>query len=69
MATKKSKKSAIDTRIERAYYQTCNGIQIGIMDIPKVYDHARAALDREPFMDDDKLGRVIRAYVETLRKN
>ena len=73
MATKKSTKSEIDTRIEQAYYRSCSGIQIGIMDIPKVYDHARIYLRLNTLggvaPTDEDLEAVIRAFVETIRKN
>ena len=31
----------IDRRIEQAYYATCKGIAINVMDIGKVFDYGR----------------------------
>jgi hypothetical protein len=37
------KKSELDTEIERAYYAHAKGTMIDILDIPKVFEAARAA--------------------------
>lgn len=57
-----------DQRIERAYYATCRGIQVDIMDISKIFDHGRKLIE-ESNVDDAALARGIREYVETIRKN
>jgi hypothetical protein len=56
-----------DKLIEKAYYATCSGIQIGIMDIPRVFAYGRGRLVVDP--DFEGLKTAIRAYVETIRKN
>ena len=56
-----------DKLIEKDYYATCGGIQIDIMDIPRVFAcRARQAGRRRLFRGTEE---AIRAYVETIRKN
>lgn len=64
--TKKQQKQ-IDRRVEQAYYATCSGVQIDIMDIGKVFDVGREALGAGA--DEAKLHEVIVAFVDTIRKN
>lgn len=66
MATKKLSNKAIDRRIELAYYASCSGIQINIMDISKVFAVGRKAHDEGA--DDEQLKAIIRAFVETIRQ-
>lgn len=57
----------IDQRIERAYYATCSGIQIDIMDIGKVFEAGRSAIKQGA--NDDDLRVTIRYFVEAIRKD
>ena len=66
-AEKRAAKIA-DTRIERAYYDTCTGIQIDIMDIGKVFEHGRRLITMD-HVNDEQLRFGIREYVETIRQN
>jgi len=68
-APRRSKRieNAIDKRVERAYYATCSGIAIDVMDIGKVFAFGRTKVLAGE--DDAALGASIRAYVETIRKN
>ena len=65
-AEKRAAKIA-DKRIETAYYATCRGIQIDIMEIGKVFDYGRLQIAQG--VDDAGLASAIRAYVETIRHN
>lgn len=60
----KAASKAIDARVMRAYYATCCGIPVNIMDLSKISAVGRAALADD--IDDAELGRRIRAYVDTL---
>jgi len=64
---KKREQEKIDKRVERVYYATCSGVQIDIMDIPKVFAVGRKAI--EAGADDDELALAICKYVATIRKN
>lgn len=63
---KRAKKLA-DKRIEAAYYRTCNGVQIDIMDISRVFKVGHYALSQGA--DEAGLETAIKAFVETIRKN
>lgn len=65
--SRKPTKKQIDARVERAYYDTCSGIQIDIMDIGKVFQAGRNAI--KDGVDDETLRKVIRNFVESIRKN
>lgn len=65
MATKADK--AIDRRVEAAYYATCSGVQIDVMDISKVFAAGRQAIANGA--DDEALRSAIVAFVQTIRKN
>jgi len=56
---------ALDKRVERAYYATCEGIAINIMDIGKVFKVGREALAAGA--DEATLRQAIRDFVETIR--
>ena len=57
----------MDKKVEQAYYKTCSGIQINILDISKVFAHGRKLI--ADGADDDALESGVRAFVETIRKN
>jgi hypothetical protein len=58
---------AIDKRIETIYYRNCSGIQINIMDIPRVFAEGRKAIAEGA--DDTALTAKIVAFVESIRHN
>ena len=61
----KTKKLA-DYRIEHAYRLACAGLEVNILDIPKIfaYGHLKIAAGA----NDDELQAGLRAYVEALIK-
>lgn len=58
---------AADDRVNAAYLATCAGVQISILDIPKVFAAGRAAIAAGA--DTAALQAAVRDYVETIRKN
>lgn len=68
MAKRLSKSEKItEERISRMYSSTCQGIQIDMMDIPKVFTVGRTAIANGA--DDALLGDTIRTFVQSIRKN
>jgi hypothetical protein len=66
MTTKKEKK-AVAARVSKAYYATCSGVEINMMDISRVFEVGEAAVAAG--LDDEMLGKTIRAFVDTIRVN
>jgi hypothetical protein len=65
MAMKQTKADkALDREINTLYVQNCSGIQISIMDIPKVFAEARKARAEGRDMKD-----AIISFVTRIRKN
>ena len=60
---------AAESRVEKAYYAKCRGIQIGIMDIPHVFAAGVEAIKAAPDLSDAELQDVVYAFVQTIRKN
>jgi hypothetical protein len=67
MATAKSIQKKVEARIDRAYRAHCEGIQISVLDISKVFAVGQSAVAEG--VDDAVLGERIKAFVETIRKN
>jgi len=65
--TRKATKKQIDRRVEQAYYRSCSGIQINIMDIGRVFEAGRVSVAGGA--DDVELETAIRAFVDTIRQN
>jgi hypothetical protein len=56
-----------DQRIERAYGKTCSGIQINIMDIPRVFELGKNQIANGA--TDEELGVALRGFVELIRQD
>lgn len=67
--TRKEKiaKNKAEKRVEQAYYRTCSGVQINVMDIGKVFTFGEAIVAQG--VTDEVLGEKIKDFVETIRKN
>lgn len=65
-APKKLKGKALDREIERVYKQYGQGVQIGIMDIPKIFRAGREAYETG---GAEALAVAIQDAVARLRKN
>lgn len=59
--------AARDNKIQALYGQSCQDIQIGMFDIPKVFKVAVAAIEAGD--NDETVKTKIRAFVDTIRKN
>ena len=64
MNLSKREKKRRDKLIESTYYATCSGIEIGLMDIGKVFAAGHKAL-----AEGANLAQTIVAFVETIRQN
>jgi hypothetical protein len=67
MKRKSKAEKVAEARVDRAYRATCCGIQVNIMDIPKIFAFGRIKVDAGE--DDAQLAASVRAYVETIRQN
>jgi hypothetical protein len=67
MARETKTYKAADARVDRVYRENCSGVQVNIMDIPKIFRVGHAAIAEGA--DDTVLKEKIVAYVETIRKN
>jgi len=59
----------IDARIDRVYRRHCSGVQVNIMDIPKIFAVGHKAIADMPHITDDQLAIIITGYVATICKN
>lgn len=57
-------KRIIEKRIERAYYSGCSGIQLNIMNIPRVFKAAELLFVSTPDISDQELVGAVRAIVD-----
>lgn len=63
----KAEKKRRDARINRAYGNSCSGMQINIMDIGKVFREGERLIDAGA--DDITLGAGLRAFTEKIAVN
>lgn len=59
--TAKQAEKALDARITAAYGKACRGVQVPIMEIPRIFKHAKEADTR-----GEDLVESIRAFVRTI---
>jgi hypothetical protein len=66
MGTKAEKAAAkkLDREIERIYYESCAGVQVSILDIPRVFDAGRKAA-----AEGRDVKEAIVSFVASVRKN
>lgn len=64
MAKQSKADKALDREINKLYNENCSGIQINIMDIPKVFAEARKARAEGRDMKE-----AIVSFVNSIRKN
>jgi hypothetical protein len=68
MAKRLSKAEKLtETRISNMYRAKCQGIQVDIMDIGKIFQVGREAVAKG--VDDALLGDIIHNFVQSIRKN
>lgn len=67
MAASKAADKAARRRVEAAYSATCSGVQIDMMDIPRVFAVGLKAIAEGA--DDATLQAAIVTFVATIRKN
>lgn len=67
MAKQSKADKAIDDQINKAYLMSCEGVQVSMMDIPKVFDVGRKSIAEGKSFT--QLKEDIRAFVDTIRKN
>lgn len=61
MATKRTRaEKLLDKRIEKAYYRTCSGIAINIMDIGKVFAEGRRLIAEGK--SEEELGEGLKSF-------
>ena len=60
-------KKANEKRIEKAYYKVAYGVQINMMDIPRVFTEGEKALAAGA--DDAALEKVVADFVQQIRLN
>lgn len=64
-----SQQKKADDRINTIYCKRCSGVQIGVMDIGKVFAAGRKAIEENPDITDEALGDKVAEFVETIRLN
>lgn len=60
----KSAAKKLDLQISAAYHEACDGVQIDIFDIGRVFDEGKKAL-----VEGRDLKTALREFVEGIRKN
>lgn len=64
---RKPRTNSVDERINRAYKLVGQGVQVSILDIPKVFIAGKSAI--EAGQDDVQLQETIAALLKVIRKN
>ena len=64
MARKSKADKLIDAEINKIYCQTFSGVQVNIMELPKIFQVGKKA-----YLAGEDIKAAMIAYVETIRKN
>ena len=67
MAKQSKQEKANEKRVEQAFYTSCSGVQVNIMDLSKITREGLRLI--ETGADDEHLANGVRTYVDTIRKN
>jgi hypothetical protein len=53
MTKEQKAEKLLDKKVEAVYYKTCSGIQINIMDIPKVFKYGRQLIAEGKSLEEE----------------
>ena len=60
MTKEQKAEKLLDKQIEKVYYATCSGVQVNIMDIPKIFRYGRQLIAEGKNLEEE-LPKFVRA--------